>query len=267
MTESLYCPDWPLPAGVHAFVTTRFGGHSTDAWASFNLAQHAGDRTGDVEQNRRLLLDLLRSETGVDVSGVQWVQQVHGTRVFHAGRKAFVPTPEADALYGNDSRLALGILTADCLPVLFCSADGREIAVAHAGWRGLLNGVLEAALSAFHAPPSTVSAWLGPAIGPCHFEVGDEVRAAFLARAAPTQRATTDATDAANATEAAFLPGAKPGKWLADLYALARIRLAAHGIGSVHGRALCTVCHHERFYSYRKQPVTGRFATLILRAF
>lgn len=257
MSESLYRPDWPLPPGVQAFVTTRVGGHSSGAWASFNLAQHAGDIAGDVDHNRRLLIDLLRKETGADVSAIQWVQQVHGTRVFHSGDTALIPAPEADALYGNDTSLALGILTADCLPVLFCSADGREIAAAHAGWRGLLNGVLEATLASFQAPASAVSAWLGPAIGPCHFEVGEEVRAAFVASATPADSA---------ATARAFMPGSRPGKWLADLYALARVRLAARGIGSIHGQPLCTVCQHERFYSYRKQALTGRFATLILIA-
>jgi polyphenol oxidase len=254
--EGLYRPDWRLPAGVHAFVTTRLGGHSSGAWSSFNLAQHAGDAAVDVERNRQLLLDLLRTEVQFDVPAVQWAQQVHGTRVFHAGRAALVPAPEADALYTDDSALALGVLTADCLPVLFCSADGREIAVAHAGWRGLLNGVLEAALASFHAPAAAIGAWLGPAIGPCHFEVGAEVRAAFLAQAGVAQHAAIDA---------AFAVAGRSDKWLADLYQLARIRLDARGVGSVHGVSLCTVCHHERFYSYRKQPVTGRFATLILK--
>jgi YfiH family protein len=241
---------------VHAFVTTRFGGHSSGAWSSFNLARHAGDVATDVEHNRQLLLDLLRTEAHVDVPAVQWVQQVHGTRVFHAGRAALVPAPEADALYASDTELALAVMTADCLPVLFCSADGREIAVAHAGWRGLSNGVLEATLASFRAPVADIRAWLGPAIGPCHFEVGADVRAAFLGRADVAQRTAIDA---------AFRPASVPGKWFANLYQLARIRLDVRGIGSIDGEPLCTVCHHERFYSYRKQPVTGRFATLILK--
>lgn len=256
MSELLYRPDWTLPSGVHAFVTTRSGGHSKAAWSSFNLAQHAGDVPADVSANRALLLATLQAEARTRVPQVQWVRQVHGTRVFLAGSSA-MPAPEADAVYGRDTALALGVLTADCLPVLFCSADGREIAVAHAGWRGLLNGVLEATLGAFRAAPQHVGAWLGPAIGPCHFEVGGEVRAAFLAAAQGSDVAATDA---------AFAAGAKEGKWLADLYALARLRLQRCGIGSVHGAPLCTVCHAERFYSYRKRPVTGRFATLILRS-
>jgi YfiH family protein len=253
--ELLYRPDWKLPQGVHAFVTTRGGGQSKGAWSSFNLAQHAGDVPAAVAANRALLLERLRAETGAEVPGIQWVSQVHGTRVFHAGSTA-VPAPEADAVYAHDSSLALGVLTADCLPVLFASDDGREVAVAHAGWRGLLNGVLEATLGSFHARPSAISAWLGPAIGPCHFEVGAEVRGAFLEHAPAADRSATDA---------AFAAGAKPDKWLADLYALARIRLRAGGLSRIHGEALCTVCHDERFYSYRKQAVTGRFATLILR--
>lgn len=254
--DCLYQPDWTLPAGVHAFVTTRFGGHSTGSWSSFNLAQHAGDVPSAVAANRHLLLYRLHKETGIAVPAIQWVQQVHGTRVFHAGDVALAPAPEADALYASDSPLALGVLTADCLPVLFSSADGREIAVAHAGWRGLLAGVLEATLGSFHAPAANVSVWLGPAIGPCHFEVGSEVRAAFLARAGAAGHA---------ATEAAFVSTATSGKWLADLYQLARIRLRACGIEQISGATICTVCHHERLYSYRKQPITGRFATLIVK--
>ncbi len=255
MSETLYQPDWTLPAGVHAFVTTRAGGSSAAPWNSFNLALHAGDAAAAVTTNRSLLLERMSKETGVAIPAVQWVQQVHGTRVFHAGTVA-LSAPEADALYASGSALALGVLTADCLPVLFCSADGREIAVAHAGWRGLVGGVLEATLGSFHTAPAAITAWLGPAIGPCHFEVGDEVRAAFLARSGPAERA---------ATEAAFVSTPKPGKWLADLYQLARIRLSAFGVTRIHGNALCTVCNHERFYSYRKQAVTGRFATLIVQ--
>jgi YfiH family protein len=255
-TDSLFQPDWALPAGVHAFVTTRFGGHSAGPWSSFNLAQHAGDVPSAVTANRHQLLDRLHKETGDTVPGIQWVQQVHGTRVFHAGATALTPAPEADALYAADSPLVLGVLTADCLPVLFCSVDGHEIAVAHAGWRGLLAGVLEATLGSFRAPASAITVWLGPAIGPCHFEVGSEVRAAFLARSGVAQRA---------ATEAAFASTATPGKWLADLYQLARIRMRVLGVEQISGVPVCTVCHPERFYSYRKQPVTGRFATLIVR--
>lgn len=256
MPELFYRPDWKLPRGVHAFVTTRAGGQSSAGWSSFNLAQHAGDAPAAVAANRAQLLAQLCMESGRKVPAIQWVSQVHGTRVFIAGTSP-VSTPEADAVYACGSPLALGVLTADCLPVLFCSEDGREIAVAHAGWRGLLGGVLEATLDVFRASPTAVSAWLGPAIGPCHFEVGAEVRAAFCASAV--------ASDSA-ATEAAFVAGAQPGKWLADLYALARIRLGRRGLARVHGHPVCTVCEHERFYSYRRQPVTGRFASLILQA-
>lgn len=256
MAELLFRPDWMLPRGIHAFVTTRAGGHSSGAWNSFNLALHAGDDASAVQKNRTLLLERLRAESGAAVPAVQWLSQVHGTRVFHAGSQA-LPAPQADAVYACDSPLALGVLTADCLPVLFAARNGHEVAVAHAGWRGLLNGVLEATLGSFHAAPDTISAWLGPAIGPCHFEVGDEVRAAFLQRSSESERTTTDA---------AFVAGAQAGKWLADLYSLARIRLRASGLTDIHGSPLCTVCHEDQFYSYRKRPVTGRFATLILRA-
>jgi polyphenol oxidase len=247
-------PDWQLPAGVHAFVTTRSGGASQGGWSEFNLARHVGDADGVVNANRAQLLRLLQHDAGPAVRGIQWVRQVHGTRVFHAGVNIVDVAPEADALYSNTPGMALAVLTADCLPVLFSSRDGNEIAVAHAGWRGLLGGVLEAVLASFHMSPQNIAAWLGPAIGPCHFEVGDEVRAAFMARAGNGLT-----------TAAAFAPGPKPGKWLADLYALARIRLAAQGVLAVGGFADCTVCHADRYYSYRRQPQTGRFATLIVK--
>jgi YfiH family protein len=252
----LHRPDWQLPAGVHGFVTTRIGGASTGPWTAFNLARHVGDDDHAVSANRAALLGLLRGAVGAELRGIQWLRQVHGTRVHHAGSAGPGVVPEADALYTEESGIVLGVLTSDCLPVLFSSRDGTEIAVAHAGWRGLLGGVLEATLASFHSLPEHVDAWLGPAIGPCHFEVGEDVRSGFIAQAGP----------GANATAAAFTAGAKPGKWLADLYTLARIRLADRGIGAVYGGVDCTVCHPDRYYSYRKQPQTGRFATLIVRA-
>jgi YfiH family protein len=252
--ELLYRPDWKLPRGVHAFVTTREGGKSAGAWSSFNLAQHAGDAPDAVNANRALLLERLRAETGAAIPAVQWVSQVHGTRVFHAGRTP-VKAPQADAIFGSDTPLALGILTADCLPVLFASDDGRAIAVAHAGWRGLLGGVLEATLASFRAEPAAISAWLGPAIGPCHFEVGGEVRSAFVEQAVASEQ---------SATAAAFAAAPAAGKWMADLYQLAHLRLRAHGVNRISGSPSCTVCQEQRFYSYRRNAVTGRFATLIV---
>lgn len=259
MTEApdLLRPDWQLPAGVHAYYTTRAGGCSLPPYDTFNLGQHAGDDSQSVAANRQHLLARAGQMSGCRALELQWLRQVHGTRVHLAGSGLQWPAPEADGLYGTAPGLALAILTADCLPVLFCSADGREIAAAHAGWRGLLKGVLEATLGCFRAPPGTVSAWLGPAIGRCHFEVGPELRSAFMAVAVPGERA---------ATEAAFLPAAKPGKWFCDLRALARLRLHRCGVSRVEASQACTVCERQHFYSYRAEPITGRFATLIVKS-
>lgn len=251
----LVAVDWSLPAGVQAFVTTRQGGCSLPPRESFNLGLHTGDEPASVQGNRLLLHRLLEQRTGLKSLELQWMQQVHGTEVCHA-RALLHPPPVADAIHTDIPALVLGVLTADCLPVLFCSDDGSEIAAAHAGWRGLLGGVLEAAVAAFRSPPGKVRAWLGPAIGPCHFEVGQEVRTAFLAAAAPADR---------ELTARAFAPAGLPDKWLADLYALARIRLLRAGLGSIAGDKVCTICNHDRFYSYRLQPVTGRFATLVVK--
>lgn len=258
MTElpALLRPDWNLPPGVQAFVTTRHGGHSLPPRHTLNLGLHTGDDPAAVRANRSLLMQALGQHTGVPDLAVQWVRQVHGTAVFRAGEKVVQPAPEADAIYTATPRLALAVLTADCLPVLFCSHDGTEIAVAHAGWRGLLAGVLESTVRSFRTAPEALAAWLGPAIGPCHFEVGSEVRSAFAAAATVQEQV---------ATLAAFQPGQVPEKWLADLYALARLRLQRAGLLVVSGSAACTICNHDRFYSYRLQPVTGRFATLIAR--
>jgi YfiH family protein len=250
-------PDWEMPPGVWAFVTTREGGHSAGPWSSFNLAQHVQDDDRAVTANRQQLLAQLQRRTGVSSLALQWVQQVHGIEVLRADACTQASAPVADAVYTNVPGIACGVLTADCLPVLLCSSDGSEIAVAHAGWRGLCHGVLEQTLQQFAAPPSQIRAWLGPAIAQCHFEVGAEVREAFCQQAKPA---------ALSAIEACFQRGAKPGKWMADIYGLARTRLHAAGVTQAAGNPLCTVCHAERFYSYRHQAVTGRFATLIVKA-
>lgn len=253
---SILRPDWNLPDGVQAFVTTRVGGSSEGGYAGFNLAAHVGDAAAAVAANRQLLRTQLQQLTGASPLSLQWLAQVHGTSVVRAELPVSDPPPEADAVYTTAANLVLGVLTADCLPVLFASTDGREIAVAHAGWRGLCNGVLEATLENFRCDPQQVKCWLGPAIGPCHFEVGDEVRDAFLQHAAAAQQ---------HQVAVAFVAGIRTGKWQADLYALARLRLQAAGVGHIAGEAECTVCEAGRFYSYRRQPVTGRFATLIVR--
>lgn len=249
-------PEWRLPPGVRAFVTTRAGGHSTGPWTSFNLAQHVQDDMRAVVENREALRARMQQLAGISSIALQWVQQVHGTEVFRLERATPDIAPFADAIYTKESGIACGVLTADCLPVLFCSSDGNEIAVAHAGWRGLCHGVLEATLRQFSAAPPQIRAWLGPAIAKCHFEVGMEVREAFCERASPGDLA---------AVQRCFVPGIKPDKWMADLYELARIRLHAAGLAHIEGGPQCTVCQADRYYSYRHHGITGRFATLIVR--
>lgn len=255
MAELLVRPAWSLPPGVHAFVSTRHGGNSSGDYHSLNLGQHVGDVAAVVESNRAALLQALQQQSGAAALELQWMQQVHGTSVTAIDKVLDAP-PVADALYTTQSHIALNVLTADCLPVLFCSNSGEEIAVAHAGWRGLCNGVLESVLLQFRCAPTDVRCWLGPAIGPCHFEVGSDVRDAFLMLSRQTWMA---------ATKAAFTPGPMPGKWMADLYALARIRLQKSGVTDIAGTSQCTVCLADDYYSYRQQQVTGRFATGIVK--
>lgn len=243
MTLPVIKPDWAVPENVRAVVTTRAGGVSQPPYASLNLATHVGDDPVAVAENRRLLREGLRLP-----AEPQWLDQVHGIDVCDprsAGQEC-----RADAAYTDQPGVVLAVLTADCLPVFLASRDGREIGVAHAGWRGLEAGVLESLLDRFAVPPGEIIAWLGPAIGPAAFEVGADVREAFLAHGPEAEKA--------------FVP-TRPGHWLADLYLLARQRLAARGIRDVSGGDLCTVGDPARFYSYRRDGVTGRMASLIWR--
>ncbi|MEW5838745.1 MAG: peptidoglycan editing factor PgeF [Pseudomonadota bacterium] len=244
---SFMVPDWPLPPGVQAVQTTRSGGVSLAPYASLNLALHVGDDPAHVQANRRLL----RQHLALPGEPL-WLEQVHGTEVYRV-QDANPPThaPRADAAYTTQSGVVLAIMTADCLPLLFAAQDGSEIAAAHAGWRGLAAGVLENTLHQFQAPPGEICVWLGPAISQTAFEVGDEVRAAFVQHDGET--------------EAAFIPGSRSGHWQADLYALARLRLRAVGVTQVYGGNLCCYQDSARFYSYRRETPTGRMASLIWR--
>ncbi|HEX8964143.1 MAG TPA: peptidoglycan editing factor PgeF [Rhodocyclaceae bacterium] len=235
----LIVPGWPAPPAVRALSTTRRGGFSTGPYASFNLGDHVGDDPQAVEANRRLL-DRQMS------AAPRWLRQVHGIRCIDAAAGDGVP--EADASFSRSPGRACAILTADCLPVLLCDEAGSVVAAAHAGWRGLAAGVLEATVEAMAAPGKSLLAWLGPAIGPRAFEVGDEVRAAFIA-------------DDPRAAEAFDARG--PGKWLADLHALARLRLARLGVERIYADTSCTCSDGERFFSYRRDGTTGRTATAI----
>ncbi|WP_277052640.1 peptidoglycan editing factor PgeF [Zestomonas thermotolerans] len=238
LAESCIIPDWPAPARVRACVTTRAGGVSVGPFTSLNLGDHVGDDPQAVAENRRRLVAALGCRPA-------WLRQVHGTRVVEADPAQVV---EADGCWTAAPGIACSSMTADCLPVLFCDRAGSRVAAAHAGWRGLAGGVLEATLEALALPAEQVLAWLGPAIGPQAFEVGPEVREAFLA----------SHPEAAQA----FVASHNPGKFLADLYQLARIRLAARGITAVYGGGFCTFSD-PRFFSYRRAARTGRFASLV----
>jgi len=233
-------PQWP--AAVGACVTTREGGASAGAYASLNLGLRSGDEEAAVRENRRRLETLLPTPP-------VWLRQVHGIRVADAdAARSAGAEPEADAAVARRPGTVCAVLAADCLPVLLADEAATVVGIAHAGWRGLCGGVLEATVDAMQVAPDRLLAWLGPAIGPRVYEVGDEVRAAFLARE--------------EASAQAFCP-ARPGHWLLDLYAVARQRLAAHGVAQVHGGGLCTYSDPAHFYSHRRDRSTGRMAALI----
>jgi len=231
-------PDWPAPAGVKACVTTRAGGVSLAPFDSLNLGDHVEDSPEAVLENRRCL-------TAAFAIQPAWLRQVHGVVVVEADPGQIA---EADGSWTDTPGIACTAMTADCLPALFCNKAGTRVAAAHAGWRGLAAGVLDAAADSLDVAPADILVWLGPAIGPKAFEVGPEVREAFMQQLAQTAEA--------------FVPSHNPGKFLADIYQLARLRLAARGITAVYGGGLCTVTD-PRFFSYRRSPRTGRFASLI----
>lgn len=239
--EWLIIPDWPAPARVKAVSTTRQGGISQLPYASLNLAEHVGDEPADVVENRRRLAAALSL-----AHEPAWLEQVHGTTVV-ATETVSAPVA-ADAAWTREPSRPCVIMTADCLPVLLCDRAGTVVAAAHAGWRGLAAGVIGATVMPLATPPMELLAWLGPAIGPAAFEVGEEVREAFMA------------LDGGNAD--CFRPS-PAGRWLADLYGLARHQLQNLGVSGVYGGEFCTFNQPELFFSYRRQQCTGRMATLI----
>ena len=236
---SFILPDWQAAPGVRALATTRRGGVSRAAWQGFNLADHVGDDARAVAANRALLRRELPAEP-------VWLAQVHGVVCVDAALAA--PGTQADASFTRRRGVVCAVLTADCLPVLLCDDRASVVGVAHAGWRGLAAGVIEAAVAAMDEPGECLMAWLGPAIGPRAFEVGGEVREKFLAR------------DPRAASAFAATAG---GKWLCDIYQLARQRLDALGIRRVAGGEWCTANDDESFFSYRRDGVSGRMASLI----
>ena len=239
LSPELLVPEWPAPVNVRALVTTRRGGVSRGAYGALNLASHVGDDPALVAKNRALL--------GRELPGEPlWLNQVHGTAVVDAALNRGEPI--ADAAVAREGGAVLAVLTADCLPVLLADSGGSVIGIAHAGWRGLAAGVVEATVACMHVAPEAIVAWLGPAIGPAWYEVGHEVRQAFVA---------------SDPSAASAFHAAGEGKWYADLYSLARLRLAKLGVGEVHGGGFCTFTDYERFFSFRRDGVTGRMASLI----
>lgn len=234
--------DWPVPRNVCTASTLRTGGVSAPPFDTLNLGAHVGDAPEAVRSNRQRLRDALHLP-----AEPCWLNQVHGAAVIEAA--AWSTPPAADACIARAPGLVCAVMTADCLPVLFCSRAGDRVAAAHAGWRGLAGGVLESTVSSLGLPGSELLAWLGPAIGPDAFEVGDEVRIAFTSRdAAATQ---------------AFRPSHRSGHWLADLYLLARQDLARLGVTAMYGGGMCTFSDEARFFSFRREGRTGRMASLI----
>jgi YfiH family protein len=239
-----FAPDWPAPTNVKALQTTRNGfaanhGISLPPFSSFNLGSHVSDLPEHVAANRALLTQTLPQAPA-------WLNQIHGIEVVDAAGVSY--PVDADASYTRTRGAVSVVMTADCLPLLFCDRAGTMVAAAHAGWRGLCNGVIEATAAKMACPASEILVWLGPAIGPAEFEVGDEVRAAFIAHDAAASLAFNAKSE---------------GKWLADIYLLARQRLHTLGITAIYGGDQCTVTQGETYFSYRRDGQTGRLASLI----
>lgn len=244
MTESsafYLLPDWSVSKRVKAYVTTRVGGVSKAPFDSMNLATHVGDNIQSVEQNRALL----KQRLGLPAEP-RWLDQVHGIEVADINSLGC----KADAFYTSESKIVCAVLTADCLPVFIAQRAGNEVAVAHAGWKGLLTGIIEQTVGRFGCNRNELSVWLGPAIGPEKFEVGEEVVVAFK-------------DEAGNDDISYAFTRLGKGKWLADIYGLARFRLQRLGISNITGGNFCTVTDRQMFYSYRRDGVTGRMASLI----
>ncbi len=248
MNQDWIIPDWPVPGHIKALFTSRNGGvsgHTHHTYRSLNLGMHVNDHADDVLRNRAFLEQFLPSSP-------MWLKQVHGTAVVCADD---VPSTsiEGDAAYSRTPGKVCAIMVADCLPVFLCDRGGSVVGVVHAGWRGLAAGVIEQTLATMRVPGNEVVAWLGPAIGPDCFEVGEDVYAAFVQQ------------DARAAL--AFVPregnGISAKKWLADIFLLARQRLERNGVIHIGGGGICTFSHPERFYSYRRDGETGRMAALI----
>lgn len=266
LLEHLIIPDWPAPANIKALQTTRAGGSSKAPYDSLNLGDHVGDDPLVVERNRILLNTLLPSEP-------VWLEQSHGIVVANADRADCLP--QADACIARHRAAVCVVMTADCLPILLCDQQGSVVGAAHAGWKGLAAGVIEATVQAMNVAPQNLMAWLGPAISQHAFEVGEEVRAAFVDADPQAVSAFTPSPCAEGSPRSGGEPTGLPlagvmgegrgegKKWFADIYALARLRLNALGITQIYGGDRCTYREHEQFFSYRRDGRTGRMGAFI----
>jgi len=246
LEDTCIVPDWPAAANIHACCTTRDAdfGMSQGPYARLNLGQHVGDQPEHVAHNRQQLVEKL----GLPAQPL-WLDQRHGRQVLN-GDAPVTGIPRADAAYSLKPGVVCAVMTADCLPLLICNRQGSKIAAVHAGWRGLAAGVIEASIAPLEEDASELLVWLGPAIGPRAFEVGEEVRRAFV--------------DDMPAASAAFEPN-RPGHYLADIYRLARLRLQRIGVEAIYGGEYCTYSDARRFYSYRRETTCGRQLSLIWR--
>ncbi|ODN66249.1 peptidoglycan editing factor PgeF [Methylophaga muralis] len=241
MVETFLTVNWPAPKHIKALTTTRNGGHSIAPYESLNLGDHVGDNPDYVTANRQRLI-----ETALLPNEPLWLKQTHSTDVIHSSQ--WQHDIEADAIVSDSTNKVCAVMTADCLPLLITDKSGTQVAAIHAGWRGLQAGIIENTIAKFPHSRSELLAWLGPAIGPQAFEVGPEVKAAFVA--------------VDPAAESAFIK-AHSDRYLADIYQLARQHLNAQGVTAIYGGDYCTFNETQRFFSYRRDGVTGRMATLI----
>ncbi|MCP3849462.1 MAG: peptidoglycan editing factor PgeF [Gammaproteobacteria bacterium] len=247
MDANIILPQWSAPNNIKSIQTTRQGGFSDSPFDTFNLAEHVDDTIDNVRKNRKKLKTILPSEP-------KWLNQIHSHQVVDAASSKM--RTDADGSFTTQTQIVSVVMTADCLPVLLCNRQGNGVAALHAGWRGLLNGILEQGVNkmikATHCKPDDIMVWLGPAIGPKMFEVGDEVRQAFLDKSAHQPKILN-----------CFVPSANQNKWLADIYQLAHLRLLAVGVENFSGGTHCTYTEADQFYSYRRERRTGRMASLI----
>lgn len=243
-------PNWPVPANVRSYITTRGGGVSVSPYASNNLGLHVGDDPESVVKNRAQL----SNESGL-AQTPQWLEQVHGIKVVNAKSDGVVRT--ADGSYSDQPGQACLVMTADCLPILLCDKQGTQVAALHCGWRSLAKGICVRGLQKFTAKPGDILAYLGPAISQPHFEVGVDVLEAFFKAARSQEHAEHIA--------AAFVSAQRPLHFYADIYALARAELNSLGVTAIYGGDYCTYADEARFYSFRRDKVTGRMASLIWR--